>query len=424
MKSTVWLVLLFVVAVVAAMTLGANDGLASLYWRGWRLDLSLNLLVLCLVLAFAAAHSGTRLLRWLLGLPQRAKAWRERRREQALVSSQHEAWAELLSARYSRALKSSVRAVALQQELGDRSLAGAQAQAVSHLLAASAAHRLQDRSERDQHLGQLRQLLTARGPGESLAEQRRLSLWEGSLLLQAEWALDDRDASAALAALDQLAPGAARRIQAQRLRMQALRATGQPLEAMRSARLLAKHQAFKPAVAQGLLRSLATEVVDEVRDLEGLQKCWMELDREDRKDLAVTLHVARRAAEFEAHAWARRLLKPWLEDAAELSPDDRRDVILAVMALRSGIEAEWLALVESLISQQSREPLVAALAGLVFAERQLWGKARTHLEQAVANPATPLEVLRPCLRLLGDLAHQRGDTETAMTHYRRALATL
>ena len=37
MKLVVWLVLLFVVAVVAAITLGANDGLASFYWRGWRL---------------------------------------------------------------------------------------------------------------------------------------------------------------------------------------------------------------------------------------------------------------------------------------------------------------------------------------------------------------------------------------------------
>ena len=46
------------VAVVAASTLGANDGLVTFFWRGWRLDLSLNLfvvglLVTCFVLVSA-----------------------------------------------------------------------------------------------------------------------------------------------------------------------------------------------------------------------------------------------------------------------------------------------------------------------------------------------------------------------------------
>jgi HemY protein len=35
-----------VVAVVAATTLGSNDGLVVVYWAGWRTDLSLNLFVL------------------------------------------------------------------------------------------------------------------------------------------------------------------------------------------------------------------------------------------------------------------------------------------------------------------------------------------------------------------------------------------
>jgi HemY protein len=37
------------VAVVAASTFGTNDGLASFYWGGWRLDVSLNLFLLVLI---------------------------------------------------------------------------------------------------------------------------------------------------------------------------------------------------------------------------------------------------------------------------------------------------------------------------------------------------------------------------------------
>lgn len=46
MRSIVWLLLLAVVAVVGATALGANDGLVTLYWMGWRADLSLNLFLI------------------------------------------------------------------------------------------------------------------------------------------------------------------------------------------------------------------------------------------------------------------------------------------------------------------------------------------------------------------------------------------
>ena len=49
MRGIVWLILLFVVAVVAATTLGSNDGIVSIYWSGWRTDLSLNFFVLLVV---------------------------------------------------------------------------------------------------------------------------------------------------------------------------------------------------------------------------------------------------------------------------------------------------------------------------------------------------------------------------------------
>ncbi len=49
MRAVIWLVLLFVAAVVAATSLGSNDGLASFYWSGWRFDMSLNLFILLLL---------------------------------------------------------------------------------------------------------------------------------------------------------------------------------------------------------------------------------------------------------------------------------------------------------------------------------------------------------------------------------------
>ena len=76
MRNIIWLVLLFVVAVVAATTLGSNDGLVSLYWAGWRTDLSLNLFVLLLLLGCLLVMSAVQAMHALLTLPKRASQWR------------------------------------------------------------------------------------------------------------------------------------------------------------------------------------------------------------------------------------------------------------------------------------------------------------------------------------------------------------
>ena len=63
MRAVVWFILLFVVAVVAATTFGRNDGLVSLYWSGWRVDLSLNLFIVLLLASCFVLLSAAQALR-------------------------------------------------------------------------------------------------------------------------------------------------------------------------------------------------------------------------------------------------------------------------------------------------------------------------------------------------------------------------
>src|SRR5690349_14206899 len=81
MRATLWLLLLFAVAVVAAATLGTNDGLASFYWGGWRIDLSLNLFLLLLVGTCFLLVTLFQAINALTGLPKRAREWRVARRD-------------------------------------------------------------------------------------------------------------------------------------------------------------------------------------------------------------------------------------------------------------------------------------------------------------------------------------------------------
>ncbi|MDQ5925637.1 MAG: Porphyrin biosynthesis protein, partial [Pseudomonadota bacterium] len=228
MRSIVWFLLVAVMAVVGATALGANDGLVTIYWRGWRTDFSLNLFLLVLVGFFMAVYSLIRALDSLLALPRRAKQWRITRRDRVAQAALREGLAQYLAGRYTRAHKTCQKAIAIQADTPELAL-DAEFTALAHMLSAGSLHRLQDRARRDEHLQRALEL--------SQLTRKPRATEEGARLMAAESALDDRDATRALRELAALPPGVARRTQALRLKLQAARLARQPMEALRTARL-------------------------------------------------------------------------------------------------------------------------------------------------------------------------------------------
>ena len=408
MRGVIWLVLLFVVAVVAATTLGSNDGLVSLYWAGWRTDLSLNFFVILVLGSCAVLMLAVQALNSLVSLPKRAGQWRALWRERAAEVALREAQAEYFGARYGRAHKAAQRALVLQPDVPELA-SDTQFRLLARLLAAGSLHKLQDRKRRDAHL--LQAFKADRGGAD-----------EAARLLAAEWALDDRDAPRALEMLDALSPGAARRTQALRLRLQASRMARQPMEALRTARLLANHQAFSPIVAQSLLRSLANETLDAAHDVQQLRRLWAQFDVADRRDPHISCRAAQRAAQLDAAEEGRSWLRPLWDRLAELPRDDRDRVALALIDARSGIGADWLPRLESAAQSFGHESAVVAAVGMLFAERQLWGKARRLLEQAAGAPSLPSRTRRLAWRQLAQLARQESDEARAVLCERAASA--
>src|SRR5256714_6061741 len=262
MRAVIWLLLLFAVAVVAATTLGTNDGLVSFYWNGWRLDTSLNLFLLLLVGTCFVLVSLINAINSLTGLPQRAHEGRVARRDRSAQAAWREALAKSFGGRYSRAQTAAQKALTIQADTPDLAQDN-EFTVLGHLLAAGSAHRLQDRAKRDEQLKRALDL--------SRTSFAARSAEEGARLLAAEWALDDRDAPRALELLAELPPGVARRTHALRLKLQATRLGQQPQEALKTARLLAKHQGFSKVAAQGLLRSLAAESLNTAHDIDQLR---------------------------------------------------------------------------------------------------------------------------------------------------------
>jgi HemY protein len=414
MRGLIWVVLLFAVAVLAATTFGRNDGLVSIFWAGWRTDVSLNFFVLSVLALCALLVMAAHTLARLVSLPRRAREWREHRKEQAAHAALREAMAELAGARYGRARKAAQRALALQadvpalREAHDFTVIG-------HLLAANGAHRMQDRAARQDALGSA--LAAARRGGSARG------LDDGASLMAAQWALDDHDAAQALESLGALSAGAARRMQALRLRMYAARAAREPLQALHMARMLANHQAFSPTVAQGLLRALAEETLAQAHDMQQLRRLWQQFDAADRRDPRIAARAARRAVDVGAPEQARQWLRPFWDRLGELDRTERETIALTLAEATEGIGSDWLPALESAAQAFGHDSAVLAAVGASYAATGLYGKARLLLEQAAGAPALPARARRAAWRRLAQMARAQGDEARAASCDRTA-ATL
>jgi HemY protein len=415
MRTVVWLLLLSIVAVVTATLLGDNDNVVTIYWAPWRVDLSFNLFAIGLIVFCLVVYTLVNATNALVGLPKRAREWRVARRDRNAQAALRESLSQYFGGRYTRAHKAAQRAVAIQAATPDLTQDNEFA-VLGHLLAAGSLHRLQDRPRRDEQLQRALDL-ARQSPSARAAE-------DGARLLAAEWALEDRDAPRSLELLAELPPGVGRRSQALRLKLQAARLARQPMEALKTARLLAKHQAFSPAAAQGLLRSLGCEVLSTARDVDQLKRTWRELDVADRRDVHVAAHAAGLLVGLGHPEEARAWLRPFWDHLGDLPRDERDALALALAKAVDGIGPEWLPRLEAALLASPREPAMAYAIGRALAARQLWGKARQLLEQAARDETLASTARREAWLHLAAMAEHDDDAARAAACFRAAASVI
>ena len=426
MRAALWFMALFGIAVAVALFAGNNQAIVTVFWPPHRVDISFNLMVLLLVGLFMLLHLASRALSALFSLPVEARRWRAQQKERAMYGALMDALAHLMAGRFIRSSKSAQNALAQEKSLGvttdtaghptghSDSLAS-QLRSLSHLLVAESAQALQNKALRNQHL----QLALQNSDARHAQEVR-----EGVLFRAARWALEDHDSSTALDWLGQLPQGAARRTLALRMKLRAARYGRQTLQALETARLLAKHRAFSPAAAQSIVRGLALELLNDAHDPVQLQQAWALLDDSERAMPELGIHAASRMMGLHGDAaLARSWLAPaWdrmLDSRSELGDNLRIKLITVLEAGMDTLDADWLARIEAAQVSRPRDPTLLYLAGMACLSRQLWGKARQLLSQAA--PALQDKLLhRNAWRALAMLAEQREDEAAAIEAYKRA----
>lgn len=414
MRAALWLLALFGVAVAIAVFAGNNQGTVTVFWPPYRVDLSLNLVLLLLFAGFVFLHAALGALAALFDLPGQALRWRAQQKERSIFASLLDSISHLVAGRFIRARKSAEAALGQERSLaagGGRLPNAAQVRTLAHLLAAESAHALQDRPAREEHLRQALEQSSARDAQGT---------HEGALLRAARWSLDDREPQSAMAWLQQLPQGAARRTVALRMKLKAARLARQSDQAMETARLLAKHRAFSPAAAQSIVRGLAIDLLDNVHDPAQLQRVWGALEPAERGMPELATHAAHRLTTLGGDPQlARQWLLPVWERQHELGAGLKVKLVGALEEGLDSVDGAWLARIESAQRADPRDATLQYLAGMACMKRQLWGKAQQLLMQAALG-LQDQKLQRKAWRALARLAEGRGDPEAAQLAYQRA----
>ncbi len=387
LRGILWLAVLFAIAVALATVGRFDGGQVLIVYPPYRVDVSLNLFVVSIVVLFIVIYALLRIVRNIWRMPQRVAAYRTRMRREKAAASLRDALANLYAGRFSRAEKAARDALVVDAN-----------QSAASLVGAVAAHRMHEYARRD----------------EWLARVEANEWQEARLLATADMRAEARDADGALAALEQMQASGGKRIHAQQVALRAQQQLKNWAEVLKLAKLLEKREALHPAAAVRMRQQAAEHLLrDRRHDADALLELWQSLSTLERQsprlaDLAAELLVAlerqpeaRRIVEGAlAHNWDARLLRRY--------PDTAGSDALPLIQKAEGWKRD----------HPDDADLLVAL-GRLCEKQQLWGKAQSFLESALKLPVNEVLKVR-AHRELARLFEQLGDAEKAARHYRES----
>jgi len=387
MRTLIWLIGIFAIAVGVAMVAGLNDGYVLLVAPPWRVQLSLNLLVVIVVLGFALGYATVRVISRTLQLPTRVAQWRERRRRERAGRALTDSVNALFEGRFSQSLKSASRAY----ETGE----GA---AMAALVAARAAHALQDEPRYREWLAHAAE----KGPGGEVAR----------LMTEAELAVEARRFDEAAVRLATLREGGHRHIAMLRLESRVASALGKWEELVSTVRQLRKHKALTDEQASPMLRR---GHVERMRELAGegdaLVAYWKAMPASELQDRGLIERALPLLAKVGHGGLARKQVERLLDEQWDSGLARQ----YACCAVDEGDVRACLQKAEGWLPHQPRDAGLLYSLGQLCVRAQLWGKAQSYLESSIQHGST-VEANLALAHLLENLERK----DEAQPHYRAA----
>ncbi len=383
MRWVFWILGLFALAVALALALRLNTGYALLVWPPYRVELSLNFLLVLLAAGFAVVYSLLRFIFGALGLPAQVRDLRERRlRENAhrMLLAALEAFFE---GRYGRA----EQAAASAMESGISPALGA-------VLAARSAHELRHYGQRDGYLARAEKLAPE-------AATLRIIAAAGMLL-------EERRFQDALLALKGLPD---KHTAALRLELKAQQQARNWEQTLPLIDQLERRGVFD-AVQAGQLRryAQAENLKRKALDRGAFEECWQKIPARQKRDAKVAAAAAECYAALGGCAQANQIIEEALE--AEWNSD-----LVALYAECAGTDVvRQIERAENWLKTNQRDAVLLLVLGKLCTQQQLWGKAQSYLEASLSVEPTYSAHL-----VLAQLHDRLGNPDAAHRHYRESL---
>ncbi|MCY0856237.1 heme biosynthesis protein HemY [Cupriavidus sp. D39] len=391
MRLLFWVAILFGGAVGLALFTQFNQSNLVLFYPPYRVELSLNLGLALLLLAFFVVWTILSTMRHLSEMPARAAAYRERSRMSRAQAALRESIENLFAGRFARAERTAREAQAWPEQAQTAALIGARA-----------AHRMQETERRDAWMAQVT---------DPEREQARL-------VSMAELLVDARDAEGALETIAQLQAQGARQIHVQRIALRAHQHLKNWTEVLRLARSLEKRNALHPVLALRL-KQLACEALLEERrnDIDALHDFWRSLSTDERRAARIAEPAARYFAALGRQEEARKIV----EDALKVNWDSRLVLRYAECA-EPGRALPQIQQAEKWLTQHPVDADLYFALGVLCLGEKLWGKAQSSFERALRYADVDAQRrLRVRAHLaLAKMFEETERPEEAQRHYRES----
>lgn len=388
MKLLISALIILIIAASVALVMRSDPGYVLISHGAWKLETTLTLTVIVLVLGFLALYYLIRFIVNAWQLPRRMRAWQDARRLQKARAALTRGLIQLEEGRWRDAEENLIK----YATLGEVPL-------LHYLAAARAAQKQEAYERRDNYL----RLAHESTPDADVAVS----------LTQAELQLSHRQTEQALATLKrlrQLAPKhgyVLKLLMKLHVQMHDWEQLLELLPELRKRKVVSAAEAdeMEMRAYKGLLASAAR-----ASDVQTLYNIWRRVPKRLRAAPDIVLEFAKQlrahSEELQCEALLRDTLKKqWNERLVHLyglvqGPDPAKQLAHA---------EEWL-------NEYPKNPVLLLTLGRLAARNRLWGKARAYLEASV-GVAPRGETFQE----LGNLLEQMDEPEAAREYYRKGL---
>ena len=385
MRTALWLVALATVAVAVALLGLHSNGYVIIVLAPWRVELSLNLLVLMVFGGYFAFYFLTRLISTMLAIPARVKAYREARAKDRSRQSLNDALVAFFQGRYATAERAASHALAMDESKG-----------VAAIIAAKSAHELGRFTEREAFLEKA-------NTGRPETDRMRLTTLADLLLGQSKH-------EEALAVLKELTQKDAKNVRLLRMRLQAEQELRRWDEVLATLAALGRLDAIGEAERDALARAAHLGNLNrKAQDTPALSAYWKQLPSDIRLDATLAAAAARYFLAAGGSEEAQSILEQALEH-------DWNPALVALYGEAHGTTAlPQIERAERWLRDHPRDPALLLTLGKLCMKQGLWGKAQSCIEASLA-----MEPSQDGHMTLAALMEQIGKPNEAVRHFRRS----